>query len=121
MAETTDHASISRQFISKAEEYVGAGDLLQASEKAWGAAAHAVKAVAEKRGWEHSGHRELFRVIGNMAVETGRPEMRRLFHVANSLHSNFYEGWLGADDVSDGIEAVKELLALLPGAADLGR
>ena len=118
MAETTDHASISRQFISKAEEYAGAGDLLQASEKAWGAAAHAVKAVAEKRGWEHSGHRELFRVIGNMAVETGQPEMRRLFHVANSLHSN--EGWLGADDVSDGIEAVKELLALLPGATDRG-
>ena len=37
-----------------------------------------------------------------------------LFHVANSLHTNFYEGWLGVADVSlEGIEAVKELLALL--------
>ena len=113
MVETTDHTAVSREFIVKAGDHLEEGDLLQASEKAWGAAAHQVKAIAQNRGWTHRGHADLFRATGNIADETGRSEIRRLFHVANSLHTNFYEGWLGVADVSEGIEAVKELLALL--------
>ena len=113
MVETTDYAAVSREFIMKAGDHLEEGDLLQASEKAWGAAAHQVKAIAQNRGWVHGGHADLFRAVENLASETEPSEIRRLFHVANSLHSNFYEGWLTAGQVRDGIEAVKELLALL--------
>jgi hypothetical protein len=108
-----NHTEVSRQFIGEAEKYLVQGDLLQASEKAWGAAARKVKAIAEDRGWEHKGHGHLFAAIGNIVAETGQTELRGLFREANALHINFYEGWLTTQDVSESLEAVKELLELL--------
>lgn len=55
----------------------------------------------------------MFGVIGTIAPETGQPEINDLFHVANGLHANFYEGWLTTEQVADGIERVKRLLARL--------
>ena len=108
-----NHTEVSRLFIEDAERYLGQGDLLQASEKAWGAAARKVKAIAEDRGWEHKRHGHLFAVIGNIVADTGQTDLRRLFREANNLHINFYEGWLTVQDVSESLEAVKELLELL--------
>ena len=61
----------SAELMAKAEDALSQGDLLRASEKAWGAAAHMVKAVAERRRWRHTGHRELFQVVSRLAEETG--------------------------------------------------
>ena len=43
-------AVASQDFLTKAYKYFEEGDLVQASEKGWGAAASMVKAVAEERG-----------------------------------------------------------------------
>ena len=108
-----EHVRISRQFMRQAEEEFAKGDKLQASEKAWGAAAHAVKAVAQQRGWQHNGHRYLFEAIDSIYRETGDTELRDLFRTANSLHMNFYENWQTDNFVQDGIERVKVLLGKL--------
>ena len=100
----------SRQFIEQAEEEFNRGDMVQASEKAWGAAAQAVKATAEQRGWEHNTHARLFDNLKRVSRETGDPELHDLFHVANSLHQNFYEGWQTDDSVRRGIQRVKLLV-----------
>lgn len=99
--------------MRQADEEFAKGDRLQASEKAWGAAAHAVKAVAQQRGWRHDGHRYLFDTIDGIYRETGDPELRDLFGRANSLHMNFYEDWQSNEHVQDGIERVKVLLEKL--------
>ena len=108
-----EHVRISRQFMRQAEEEFAKGDKLQASEKAWGAAAHAVKAVAQQRGWQHNGHRYLFEAIDKIYCETVDPEFLDLFRSANSLHMNFYENWQTDNFVQDGIERVKVLLGKL--------
>ena len=108
-----EHLRISRQFMRQAEAEFARGDRLQASEKAWGAAAHAVKAVVQHRGWQRDGHRYLFDAIDGIYRETGDPELRDLFGRANSLHMNFYENWQSDEYVQDGIERVKVLLAKL--------
>ncbi len=46
-----------RKFLSDAEREFAAGDTLLASEKMWGAAAHAIMAVAQQRGWPFGNHR----------------------------------------------------------------
>ncbi len=107
------YVRISRQFMRQADEEFAKGDRLQASEKAWGAAAHAVKAVAQKRGWRHDGHRFLFEAVDSIFRETGDPELRGLFGTANALHMNFYEDWQSDEFVQDGIERVKVLLEKL--------
>ena len=60
-----------RDFLERARAYLDDGDLLQASEKGWGAAAQMVKAVAETRGWRHQDHRSLYGVVNRLASEAG--------------------------------------------------
>ena len=107
------HLEVSREFLIHAREQLDLGDSLQASEKGWGAAAHAVKAVAESRGWRHRSHRNLFEVIDRIATRTDRPEVIELFGVANALHQNFYEGWMTNEYISKSLERVERLLDTL--------
>lgn len=100
----------SRRFLAQAQQEFNEGDMRQASEKAWGAAAQAVKATAEQRGWEHGTHARLFENINKISRETGDDELHDLFHVANSLHQNFYEGWQTDDFVQRGIQRVQVLV-----------
>ena len=44
------YAAMSQEYMARAEDYLRQGDLKQASEKSWGAAACALKSIAEQRG-----------------------------------------------------------------------
>ncbi len=118
MTIATDHFQISRHFMDEARREFDAGDLLQASEKAWGAAAHAVKGVAGQRGMRHSGHRALIQAVSQLSEETGQPELRRMFQIAETLHANFYENWMPESMVRDSIADVRRLIPLLEDLAD---
>ncbi len=85
-------------------------DLPQASEKAWGAASQMVKAVAEERGWPHSGHRLLYQHVDTLTEETDDGELRRLFAVASDLHVNFYEDIYSRRYIQAGIRDVERFL-----------
>ena len=82
---------------------------IQASEKLWGAAAQAVKAVAEARGWPHGSHRELYNVIARLRQETDHSRLAELFAIANALHQNFYEWWMPLELVREYAIRVEEL------------
>ncbi len=86
------------------------GDLVQASEKGWGAAAQMVKAIAEQRGWRHRAHEFLFDAVDALAEEAGDEDIDRLFDVASALHVNFYENWASARRVHRGLRDVGLLL-----------
>lgn len=103
------HTETATEFLAKAHTYLAEGDLLQASEKGWGATAHMVKAVAEGRGWRHSSHRDLYRAVGRLADETSDEQLRILFRSAGALHQNFYEGRMDADTVADNLKNVEEI------------
>ena len=108
---TQTYLSASRRFLAQARQELAAGDIPQASEKGWGAAAQMVKAVAQQRGWEHGGHRQLFRRASSAG--SGNPEIRRLFDTANSLHINFYEDWKDARSVAEDLDDVARFIDLL--------
>ena len=112
MVAHTYHAA-SRQMLAQGREELAGGDIRQASEKGWGAAAQMVKAIAEQRGWEHRNHAALFDAISFLVSETRDHEIRRLFHVANALHVNFYENWDNAANVSSALDDVERFLDML--------
>ena len=100
-----------QRFLRQAHEELPS-DLPQASEKAWGAAAQMVKAIAEQRGWPHRGHRELQHAVNQFVQETGGDsELAILFDAAAQLHRNFYENWLSRERVALGIAAVERFVA----------
>ena len=102
-----------RDFLAKARVYLAEDDLLQASEKGWGAAAQMVKSIAEARGWPHNGHHQLWRAVNRLVDETGDPEIRTAFTMAAALHTNFYEGWLPREHIEDCLDRVGDLLSKL--------
>ena len=108
--EPEKYANLSRHFIEKADEYLVAGDRVQASEKGWGAVAEAIKSIAEQRGWNHQGHRLLDDIVLQLSEEWERPDVRLLFDTAERLHINFYEDALAADAIAARLDNVKTLL-----------
>ena len=107
------YQSAASDFLRQAFAELEDGDLRQASEKGWGAAASVVKAVAERRGLQHHSHDSLFEVAALLSNESGDVNIRRDFQMASSLHTNFYEGWLREEMVRDGLNQVQRLLATL--------
>ena len=103
----------SRSLLSQANSELAAGDVQQASEKGWGAAAQMVKAIAEQRGWQRQGHRELFRAVDRLRTETDDPDVRRLFDVATALHVNFYEDWCTSEAVAEALDDVDRFVSKL--------
>jgi hypothetical protein len=115
-----DYRQRSRYFLGKSREYLAEGDLHQASEKGWGAAAWMAKAVAETRGWEYARH-EQFNVVLTQARDlTGNYRILELRGLANDLHRNFYtrRRFLDAVDIEASLGLMAELLDLLEPLTD---
>ena len=104
------HLKLSEKYMRVAENFLSRKDYVQASEKAWGAAAQVVKALAAKRGVELRSHGELHREVMRVAKEAGDDEIRLLWQSAISLNQNFYENWLPPEMVEKNIEDMKKFL-----------
>ena len=119
MTTRTDyHTETAKDFLARAHAYLAEGDLLQASEKGWGATARMVKAVAETRGWRHSAHGDLYRVVNRLADELSDQRLRLLFRSANALHQNFYEGLMPEEFVAESLKDVDEITRRLSEVLD---
>ena len=117
MVTTQEHITITQGMIDHAEERLQADDLVQASEKGWGAVAHYLKAVAKQRGWRNESHRDFFTIENRLARETDNPDrLHALFLSARSLHQNFYEPLFSTEQVKVGIDSAKEFVESLENA-----
>ena len=105
------HPEASRRFMRHAKLEFKRRDLTQASEKAWGAVAHAVKAAAEARGLRHYSHGELVRAVSEIVRETGQDDIEIGFNAAAALHANYYEGWMPLGTVQRNIAQVEQFLS----------
>ena len=113
--EVADYAAQAREFLVKGRGYLTAGDLHQASEKGWGAAAHMAKAVALNQGWGYRNHSQFHAVMNRIRQMTGNPRISDLHGRAEILHINCYErkSFLNADTISEDLDKIAELLELL--------
>ena len=91
---TTEHIRTAQDFLEKSDRYFAEGDELQGSEKMWGAAAHAVMAIAQQRGWNYGDHRSLKIVVRRLADELDDPFLETAFGVAEKFHANFYHKFM---------------------------
>ena len=112
-APNNKYADMSREYMARAEDYLRKGDLKQASEKSWGAAACALKSIAEQRGWHHQSHSLLHDIANQVVDELGRPDLHDMFVYAKSMHQNFYENWEPEEGVQYAVGRIKAYLAEL--------
>ena len=91
---TTEHIQTAQEFLDKSDRYFAEGDELQGSEKTWGAAAHAVMAVAQQRGRNYGDHRSLRVAVRRIAEEQDDPSLELAFGVAEKFHANFHHKFM---------------------------
>jgi uncharacterized protein (UPF0332 family) len=110
-----DYRQQAREFLVKSREYLDSGDLHQASEKGWGAAAWMAKAVADTQGWQYSKHDQFFSVMRQARVLSGDARLRNLGNTANTLHGYFYtrKRFLDPDEIAEGLNDVELLLDVM--------
>ncbi len=115
-----DYETQAREFLQKAQVYLGQGDLHQASEKGWGAASHMAKAVALAQGWSYDTHADFHVVLRYASRAVGEERVLDLRATANDLHGNYYrrKRFLDADEIGRDIDRVAELLGLLSPLVD---
>ena len=110
------YEAISRHLLTQSQAELAKGDILQASEKAWGATAHALKAVCQQLGWNHHAHDHLRIAARYVATEMGRNDLRVAFEHLDGIHLNYYEHQMEADDVRSQVGSAayftRELAAL---------
>ena len=115
------HAELSRRLLEQANyELHTQGDRVQASDKASGAVAQAVKAIAEDRNWRHSSHHLRREIVDLLADEYGKPEMRHLQAIADQLHENYYEDRLSDHLLSQLVADVARFIVRLWDARERG-
>ena len=97
------YEEISRHLLQQAQEELDRGDILQASDKVWGATAHAVKAVCQRMGWNHHAHNHLRAAVNYVAAEFGRDDLMSAYGYLDALHTNYYEHQRVISEVRVGI------------------
>jgi len=105
-----EYVEASEELLGEAREELGKGNVRQAAEKVWGAAALAIKAYAYWReGKKLSSHGELWDYMRLMVKDMGS-WVREAWMFANGMHTCFYEGWCTREDVEDSIKRVEKLV-----------
>ncbi len=108
MQRTTTYREQSRVLLAQAYEELEEGDLAQASEKGWGAAAQMLKAIADERGWTHDDPPELHSVMDRIYCETEDEELINLFCSAVFLGFGYCEGAFSAEYIKATLRDVEE-------------
>ncbi len=105
---------MSLRFLEHARIQLDQGDRIQAAEKIWGAAAHALKSNGEQRGWIHDRHPNIFDIGEHLGREFGRfDEFSRYLAQAEYMHRNFYlNGW-SEDAIRSALSDVEDFVAEL--------
>ena len=105
--------AISKRLLQQAQAELDRQDPLQASEKAWGAAAHAIKSLAEKRRWFSDADWKLGRAISILTEEQGDNTLLGSYSTVREAHFNFYHHEFNFRQVQQAIDAADELITKL--------
>ncbi len=108
--EAARNMEISHNFLRQAREELAKEDLLQASNKAWGAAAYAIKAVAEKRRWFNDADWRLQEAASVITKEQGDNDILLGFLAARQAHYHFYHHEYHAHTYVQIIDAIEVMV-----------
>lgn len=107
------HTRLALQLLDQADHELMAGDLLQSSEKLWGATSHALKAFCESRGWRHGKYAQRQEAVKRLSVERQDESISLSFKIAEACHANFYNDWLTAEELEENRQSIHRLITAI--------
>ena len=111
------HVRIARHFLEAADKLFDEGDIVQTSEKLWGATSHALKLLCIRRRWRHGKYAHLREALQRLAEETQDNSLVTGFKIAYGNHLNFYTDAMEPEDVGTDRQIVRELVEKVLAAA----
>jgi hypothetical protein len=108
---TQEHIETAQGTLDAAHQELTAGDVLQGSEKLWGAASHAIVAAAKQRGWQFGNHRAMINAARRIADEQDDDGLRAGLAAAQHFHANFYHGFIEDEDIEPNAELVRRFVS----------
>ncbi len=104
------YVEVAEDLLEEAREELRKGNVRQAAEKLWGAAALAVKAYAYWReGKRLTSHGELWEWKRRLGEELGE-WVHDSWASATEMHVCFYEGWCGGKDVAIAMKRIEKIV-----------
>ena len=108
------HRGRSRHFLDLVDDEIERGELEEACNKLWEAAVHAIKAVAEQRGWPHNTDAQLEDTVHRLVSEEGAPlQIWGQYMMATAFHQRFYGGPSDAVGIGYGKGTMAEFISTL--------
>ncbi len=105
-----EYIEAAEELLQEAREELKKGNVRQAAEKLWGAAALTVKAYAYWRdGKRLTSHGELWEYKRKLIKELGK-WVHDSWANATEMHICFYEGWCTKEDIENALEAIEKLV-----------
>ena len=121
--EARAYAERSHLYLSNAAAMFREGHPEKSSEFLWGGMAQALKAVAALKDRNLSTHRQIRDYARALAKERGDQPLQSAYHVAELLHSNFYENFSDGGSMLNHSKAIRAavetLLDLVPAREDM--
>ena len=117
-----EHMQIARRFIEHAKEELEKGERLQASERVWGAAGHALASVGKERGWVTGRNEQKEQIALVLAREFADPSIATRFHSGyrDEAHGNFHRNDLPVPLIRTQIDDVEIFVDQLQGFRERG-
>ncbi len=110
------YQAISQHLLEQAQAELAKGDLIQSSEKLWGATAHAIQALCQRTGWNHHDLICLRAAVSYIASSLDRDDLMLAFVYLENLHINYFEHPYSIGEIRTGINnaafLIRELAAV---------
>ena len=87
-----EHARAAVELLDEAELEFSVGKMAKGAEMLWGAAAHAMIAVALDQNRPYDSHGALKNLAKLLRTTTGQPYWLTEFNIGERFHSDFYHG-----------------------------
>ena len=111
--QTEKHTRLARKLLDDAKREIDAGDLVQGSEKLWGATSQALMAYCASHGMSHGKYANRRHAAFQLADQLDNPFIRATFGVAQSCHSNFYNDWMEQEDLDGYLPDIEALVNIV--------
>ncbi len=111
--QTEKYTRLARQLLDDAKREIAAGDLVQGSEKLWGATSQAIKAYCASHGMPHSKYANRRHAVFQLADQMDNPFIRAAFGISQSCHSNFYNDWMEQEDLDGYLPDIETLVNIV--------
>ena len=96
-----------------ARERLQRDKLLEEGEEKWKVVCHALKAIAERRGWKRESITNAFDAALKLSNELGNEKVHQLFTIAHGMHEDMFADVKPIESIQFQIDCADELLHIL--------